>query len=131
MAFAGYMTEADVESIWDTKWDTARFDDINLRIGEMLNFLVVGNATTEITNVAVLPILEQISEEILLDLKLAAQANAIIVPWDFISANISKIDWKFYDTYLLKKVREIINIGATMEFVTRRLPRTTDSGMIP
>ena len=131
MAFAGYMTETDVESIWDIAWDTTRFDHINLRIGEILNFLVTGDATTAITSTAVLPILEQISEEILLDLKLAAQANAIIVPWDFISANISKIDWKFYDTYLLKKVREKINSGATMEIVTRRLPRTTDSQRVP
>ena len=131
MAFAGYMTEADVESIWDTKWDTARFDNINLRIGEMLNFLIGGDATAVITNTAVLPILEQVSEEILLDLKLAAQANSIIVPWDFITANISKLDWKFYDSYLLKKVREIVNSGATMEFVTRYLPQTTDSNVIP
>ena len=131
MAFAGYMTELDVESIWDTAWDTVRFGKINIRIGEMLNFLVTGNATTAITSTAVLPILEQISEEILLDLKLAAQANAITVPWDFIAANISKMDWKFYDNYLLKKVRETINSGATMEFVSRRLPQTTDSNVIP
>ena len=131
MAFAGYMTELDVESIWDTSWDTVRFAKINIRIGEILNFLVNGDATTVITATSVLPIVEQISEEILLELKLAAQANAIVVPWDFISANISRLDWKFYDTYLLKKVRETINSGATMEFVHRSLPRTTDSGMIP
>jgi len=131
MAASNYMTEVDVESIWDTAWDTTRFGKIGIRIAEMLNFLVNGDSTSQVVNTAVLPILEQISEEILLDLKLAAQANAIVVPWDFISANISKIDWKFYDTYLLKKVREIINSGATMEFVHRRLPRTTDSGMIP
>lgn len=130
MAFAGYMTEADVESIWDTAWDTTRFDKINLRIGEILNFLVYGDATTEITSTAVLPIVEQISEEILLDLKMAAQANAITVPWDFISANISKIDWKFYDTYLLKKVRQKLG-QTTMEMVSRRLPTTTDSNVIP
>jgi len=121
MAFAGYMTEADVESIWDTSWDTTRFDKINLRIGELINFLVSGNATIEITNVAVLPILEQISEEILLDLKLAAQANAVVKPWDFIMANISKIDWKFYDTYLLKKVRNVLG-HEKMELTTSRLP---------
>ena len=131
MAFAGYMDETTVESIWDTVWDTTRFGNINLRIGQVLNFLVMGNATTEITSTAVKPMLAQISEEILLDLKLAAQANSIIVPWDFITANISKLDWKFYDTYLLKKVREIVNSGATMEFVTRHLPRTTDSNVIP
>ncbi len=131
MAFAGYMTELDVESIWDTEWDTTRFGKINIRIGEILNFLITGDATTVITATSVLPIVEQISEEILLELKLAAQANSIIVPWDFITANISKLDWKFYDTYLLKKVREKINSGATMEFVHRSLPRTTISNVIP
>ena len=130
MAFAGYMTELDTESIWDTEWDTTRFGKINIRIGEIINFLVYGDATTEITSTAVLPIAEQISEEILLDLKLAAQANAITVPWDFIAANISKIDWKFYDTYLLKKVREKLG-QTTIEMVTRRLPTTTDSNVIP
>ena len=130
MAFAGYMTEADVESIWDTTWDTTRFDKINLRIGEVINFLVSGNATIEITNVAVLPILEQISEEILLDLKLAAQANAIVVPWDFIQANISKMDWKFYDTYLLKKVRNVLG-HEKMEITTSRLPDTKIWNVIP
>ena len=130
MAAVGYMAETDVESIWDTTWDTTRFDHINLRIAEMLNFLVNGDATNQITDTAVTPILEQISEEILLDLKLAAQANAITVPWDFISANISKIDWRFYDTYLLKKVRE--KMGHTkIELVKRWLPRTTESNVIP
>lgn len=131
MAFTGYMTEADVESIWDTAWDTVRFNKINVRIGEVINFLVYGDATTVITSTAVLPIVEQISEEILLDLKLAAQANAIIVPWDFIRANISKMDWKFYDTYLLKKVREKLDSSSTIEVVTRGLPRTTNSNVIP
>ena len=130
MAFAGYMTETDVESIWDTAWDTTRFDYINLRIGEIINFLVYGDATTEITSTAVLPIAEQISEEILLDLSMAAKATGVTKPWDFIQANISKIDWKFYDTYLLKKVREKLG-QTTIEMVTRRLPTTTDSNVIP
>jgi hypothetical protein len=43
------MTEADVESIWDTTWDTTRFGKINVRIGELLNFLVHGDATTDVT----------------------------------------------------------------------------------
>ena len=130
MAFAGYMTETDVEAIWDTEWATARFDIINLRIGEMLNLLVTGSAIIEVTSTAVKPVLEQISEEILLDLKLAAQANAITVPWDFIQTNISKIDWKFYDTYLLKKVRQILSYN-TPEVVSRYLPTTTNSNVIP
>jgi len=130
MAFAGYMTETDVESIWDTLWVTARFDFINLRIGEILNFLVTGSAATEVTSTAVKPVLKQISEEILLDLKLAAQANAITVPWDFIQANISKMDWEFYDTYLLKKVRQKLGYS-TPEVVSRYLPTTTNSNVIP
>jgi len=130
MAASNYMTEADVESIWDTAWDTARFDKIGIRIAEILNFLINGDATSQITDTSVTPILEQISEEILLELKLAAQANAIIIPWDFISANISKIDWSFYDNYLLKKVRQ--KLGHTkIELVTRSLPRKTISNVIP
>ena len=130
MAASNYMTEADVESIWDTSWDTTRFGNIGVRIAEVLNFLVNGDATSQVTNTAVIPILEHISEEILLDLKLAAQANAITVPWDFIQANISKIDWKFYDTYLLKKVRNVLG-NERIELVSRRLPQTTDSNVIP
>jgi len=121
MAASNYMTEADVESIWDTEWDTTRFGNIGVRIAEILNFLVSGNATSQVTDTSVLPILEQISEEILLELKLAAQANAIIVPWDFISANISKIDWSFYDNYLLKKVRKKLG-QEIMEITESNLP---------
>jgi len=130
MAFAGYMTETDVESIWNGAWDTTRFDDINLRIGEILNFLVNGDATSQVTSTACTPILEQISEEILLELNMASKATGVTKPWDFIVANISKIDWKFYDTYLLKKVREKLG-QTTIEMVTRRLPTTTDSNVIP
>jgi len=117
MAAAGYMTETDVESIWDTEWDTTRFNFINVRIGEMLNFLVHQDATTDVTNTGCLPILEQISEEILLGLKMAATATDVEEPWDFIQANISKIDWKFYDTYLLKKVRKTLGYDKTIEIV--------------
>lgn len=121
MAAAGYMTEGDVESIWDDTWETTRFNFINVRIGEILNFLVHGDAATDITDTAVLPVLEQISEEILLELKLAAKGGKFNNPWDFIQANVSKIDWRYYDNYLLKKVRE--KLGHTkLEMVTRTLP---------
>lgn len=132
MAASGYMTEADVEGIWDTEWDTARFNLINVRIAEMLNFLVNGDATSQVTNTAVVPILEQISEEVLLDLRQAARTTGTTNnPWEYITANISKVDWRFYDGYMLKKVREKLDPTSTIEVVTRRLPRTTDSGTIP
>jgi len=106
MAFAGYMKETDTERIWNLgDFDVGRFSMINVRIGEVINFLVYGDATHEITDIAVKPIVEQISEEIFVDLVLAAKANKHEEPWDFIQANVSKMDWKFYDNYLLKKVR--------------------------
>ena len=106
MAFAGYMEETDTETIWNLgDFDTTRFALINVRIGEVLNFLVYGNATQEITDTAVKPIVEQISEEIFLDLMHASKGSKFNNPWDFILANVSKMSWKFYDNYLLKKVR--------------------------
>ena len=131
MAASGYMTEGDVESIWDLgDFNSTRFDFINVRIGEILNFLVHGDATTDITATTVKPILEQISDEIFIELTHASKGSKFNNPWDFILANVSKIDWRFYDNYLLKKVRE--KLGHTrIEMVTRRLPRTTISNVIP
>lgn len=124
MAAVGYMDETDVESIWDTEWVTARFALINVRLAEILNFLVTGDATSQVTNTAVTPILEQISEEVLLELANAAKANKFSDIWNFISANISKIDWKYYDTYLLEKVRKKLGYSR-MELIGKRLPSST------
>lgn len=122
MAFAGYMTEADTESIWDLgDFDTTRFGKINVRIGEILNILVYENATTAITSTAVLPMVEQISEEIFMDLKHASKGSKFNNPWDFIQANVTKLDWRYYDNYLLKKVRKILNREKSFEMVTRTL----------
>lgn len=115
------MTEADVESIWGTTWDTTRFGKIGIRIAEMLNVLVYDDATNQCTDIRVTPVLEQISEEILLSLANAAKANKFTDIWGFIAANISQIDWKFYDGYLLKKVRKILNRDKSIEMVTRTL----------
>ena len=126
MAASNYMTEADVESIWDTAWDTTRFGKIGVRIAEYLNFLINGDATSQVTNTAVTPILEEISEEILLDLKMTAQANAVTNPWDFIAANVSKIDWETYDRYPLQKVRQKLGYEK-MELVRKVLPSSTSN----
>lgn len=130
MAASGYMKKTDVESIWSTKWDTTRFDHINLRLAEMLNFLVYRDATQQVTDTGCTPVLEQISEEILLELEMAAKATGTNNPWNFIMANVSKIDWRFYDTYLLKMVRKKLG-EEKIEMVTRKLPRTTESNVIP
>ena len=62
------MTEVDTESIWDTALDTTRFGKIGIRIAEQLNFWVNEDATSQVTSTAIIPILEQLSEEILMDL---------------------------------------------------------------
>lgn len=130
MVAIGYMTEADVESIWSTKWDATRFTYINVRIAEMLNFLVNDDATDQVVNTACTPVLEQISEEILLELAMAAKATGTNNPWNFIMARISKIDWKYYDNYLLKKVRQ--KLGHTkIELVTKKLPAKSEWNVVP
>ena len=123
MTASGYMTKADTESIWDTTFVTARFDKINIRIAEQLNFWVTDNATTQVTNTAVIPILEQISEEILLELIQASKSYAVEKPWDFIQANVARISSKILENYdiLLKKISKILgNTG--IELTVSHLP---------
>jgi hypothetical protein len=114
------MTESKVESIWDTAWDTTRFNAINLRIAELLNIIFNSDATTNVTDTAVLPYFEQFSEELLLDLKLAAQANAITVPWDFIQAKVSSFFIEKYtrDRELIDHVLKILNKTESVELVS-------------
>ena len=88
MAASNYMTEADTESIWDTTLDTTRFGKIGVRIAEILNFAINMDATSQVTNTAVTPLLEQLSEEILIELIAAAKMNAVTNPWDFIQTNV-------------------------------------------
>ena len=120
MAIVGYMSEADVESIWDTEWDTTRFDHINTRIGELLNIVINGDATVDVTDTAVLPFLEQFSEEVLLDLKMAAKANAVTVPWDFIQANVSSVFIRKYrsEWILFDLISKILGRTETVELVS-------------
>ena len=120
MAAAGYMTETDVESIWDTAWDTARFDHINLRIAELLNIIINSDATINVTDTAVLPFLKQFSEEVLLDLKMAAKANAVTVPWDFIQANVSSVFIRKYrsEWVLFDLISKILGKTETIELVS-------------
>ena len=103
MAASGYMTEADTESIWSATLDTTRFGKINVRIGEVLNFYLTGDATTDITNTTVLPILEQLSEEALFELIKVAKITKVNLPMEWISANVVYIT-----TRILSKNRMIL-----------------------
>ena len=85
------MTELDTESIWAIALDTTRFGKLNVRIGEILNFWVNEDASTDVTNTKVLPLLEQLSEEILIELIAIAKMNVTHDPWNFISANVVRV----------------------------------------
>lgn len=88
------MTIGDVRSIWNIAMtDTTRFDFINVRMGEILNFSVRKDmdSQTDITDAKILPILEQMSEEGLLELMQASKSNRTTDPWNFIQANVFRI----------------------------------------
>lgn len=98
MASLGYMTELDTESIWNVVLDTTRFGKINVRMGELLNILVRKDkdSQTDITDAKILPMLEQISEEALLELIQASKSNRTTDPWNFIQANVFRVISKVY-----------------------------------
>ena len=90
MAAAGYMTELDTESIWAAVLDTDRFDDVNIRFAEILNFRIYKDSTRQCANTGCTPILEQISEETLIELIAASKIAVVHDPWDFIAANVGE-----------------------------------------
>ena len=110
MAATNYMTEADTEGIWDTLLDTARFALIGVRMAEILNVEFNSDATTNVTDVRVIPILEQLSEEGLFRLIAAAKADAVVNPWLFIQANVISVMNQLLDEnqYMINKVKIIL-----------------------
>jgi len=114
------MTIGDTKSIWDVDLNATRFGKIGIRIAQQLNFWVNDDATSQVVNTAVTPIMEQISEEILLDLITAAKAYSPTQPWDFIQANVIRISWRILQNYniILKKIRKILNRDKTIEITT-------------
>lgn len=125
MAAAGYMTEVDTESIWNVALDTTRFGKINVRMGEMLNFWITGDAATDITDTKVLPILEQLSEEALMRLMAAAKEGKFNDPWTFVQANVSSIMSQVIieNAFILKRVQN--TLYGRIEIVSRDLDFTT------
>lgn len=126
MAASGYMTEVDTESIWNTVLDTTRFGKINVRIGEVLNFWCFGDAATDTTDTRILPILEQISEEALIELIDASKSEKFNDPWTFIQARVARITSKILraNMFLLREVGITANKKYHMtESATLSLPR--------
>lgn len=123
MVASSYMTEADTESIWDTSLDTTRFDKAGVRIAEQLNFWVNDDSTSQVTNGAVTPILEQLSEEILFDLYSSAKIEKPVNPWDFVQTNVVRVSWRILRNYdkLLDKIKKILGRDKSIEIVRRTL----------
>ena len=108
MAATNYMTEADTESIWAANLDTTRFGKIGVRMAEFINFKLYRDATNQCTETAVTPMLEEFSEEVLMDLIMAAKANAVTNPWDFIQANVTSFLIQHYRLWR-EEFKEIIS----------------------
>ena len=107
MTASSYMTRTDTQTFWDATLDSTRYDLVAVRIAEQLNFWVNHDATSQVTDIRVTPILEQISEEILLEIIQASKSYAVEKPWDFIRSNVSRISRKILSTYgiLLEEIR--------------------------
>ena len=121
MASSGYMTIADTRSIWETALaDATRFGYINVRFGEILNFKCRKDkdATTDITETKVLPILEQISEEGLVRLIAAAKIDATNDPWSFIQANVVSIMSKVLrdNRELIEEIKLVLETKVRLKF---------------
>ena len=128
MAAAGYMTELDTESIWSTSLTTARFDNINVRIGELLNFEITGDAATDITDTKVLPILEHISEEVLFEIIVSSKGVGEAVPWHVAAASITSVFNRMLGNYwrTIRKIKKVLG-QEKAELVRRTLPSSTTS----
>ena len=88
MAASSYMTKVETDSIWNFTFVTARYNAIGIRMAEILNFRVNKDATVQVTTAGSTPILEQISEECLIELIAASKTSTVDRPWDFIQANV-------------------------------------------
>lgn len=130
MASSGYIAEeTDFESIWGATIATARFDLINVRLGEILNYLLTGDAATDITDTKVLPILKQLSEEALMNILQAAKSNKFNDVWQFMGMNatriMSKVLWD--NRLIMKRVQVTLGKRYNIKYSSKlRLPSHSD-----
>ena len=121
---SNYMTEADTESIWATgDLDATRFGKIGVRMAEFINFKLYRDATNQCATAAVLPLLEEFSEEVLIDLIASAKISATTNPWDFIQARVSDFLIRKYRIWKeeFEEIRSMLGTKKSIEIVTRTL----------
>ena len=88
-------------------------------MGELLNIVVHGNATKDVTNTAILPFFEQFSEELLLSLYAASKIAVVTNPWAFMAANVLDFFVVKYkkNEVLFDMIRKIGNYTESIEVV--------------
>lgn len=131
MAASGYMTYADFKSIWSAEIVETRFNLINIRMGELLNFTVRPDkdSQTDVTNTKVLPMLEQASEEALLDLMNAAKSNKFSDVWQFINSRSNWVMSKllFQNRRIIDEIKELLEAKLHVKYSNLlRLPKHSD-----
>ena len=126
MVSSGYMTEITFEGIWDAKIATAQFDLINIRLGSILNYLVTRDAATDVTNTAVKPILEHLSEEALMNLIQGSKSNKFVDVWQFIQTDAVRIMSRILaqNQEVVKMIRSDLGYYK-MELTSSRLPSSS------
>ena len=132
MAAAGYMTIAETRSIWETALgDSTRFDYINDRFAEILNFHLRPDhdATTNITNTKVIPILEHLSEEGLIELISSAKTVDHPIPVEYIASHavsiMSSVLRKNYWT--IRTIKEVLEAKVIVKYSNKlNLPSHSD-----
>ena len=117
------MTEEDTESIWSATLETARFALIGIRLAEFINFKLYADATNQCTDTGVTPLLEQFSEEVLIQLIAAAKETVVTEPWTFIQSNVMSFLIKHFrlwkETFL--EIKKALGRNKSIEIVTVEL----------
>ena len=131
MASTGYMTEADMESIWDFQIATAKFALINTRMGEIINFHVRKDrdAQTDITETKVTPILKQLAEEALIELLSSAKTIDHPIPVEYVTSHavsvMSSVIRKNYWT--IRAIKEVLESKTIIKYSNKlTLPSHSD-----
>jgi hypothetical protein len=130
VASAGYGTETTVESIWSANWDTTQFDHINKLIGTEFNFYITQDGGTDIIDTKVTTMLAAQTHKLFARWNALIKSSAVVNPWDFINILISEMDFKREFNDVIEAAKIILG-ESKIEMVTRRLPTTTDSNVIP
>ena len=120
------MTELTFEGIWSATISTAQFALINVRLGGIFNYLLTRDAATDITDTAVLVIIEHMCEEASLQILQGSKSNKFTDVWRFILSDAVSIISKIITTNktVIKMIKQ--DLGNEKMTLTRRtLPSST------